>query len=258
MIESLKAKLRDAILWTEAGYRFYLKYKWRVDKPLGYPKAPWRNAVLKTRQEWENAVGQVKNLGIPPHPVSSKNWDHLAALDCILKRTDCAAHVLDAGPELGSTILPWLFLYGYRHLTGINLTFDHPIRRGPIRYEYGDITQTKFKANTFDAVTCLSVVEHGVNLQAYFKEVSRILKPKGVLITSTDYYVEPIDTKGQMAYGVPIHIFSKDEIVEALSIAKEFGLELTGDISLDCQDKTVRWKEFDLYYTFLIFTLWKK
>ena len=38
----------------------------------------------------------------------------------------------------------------------------------------GDITKLRFDAGTFDAVTCLSVVEHGVDLDAYFREMSRI------------------------------------------------------------------------------------
>ena len=52
----------------------------------------------------------------------------------------------------------------------------------------------------------------GVNLAAYFKEMARILKPGGLLITSTDYYDSPVDTRGQVAFGAPIHIFSPDEI----------------------------------------------
>ena len=259
MTMPLKTWLKDAILRTEIGYRSYLKYKWGVDKPLGYPEAPWRNAVLRNRQAWENAIREVKALGLPPHPEPTKNWDHIAALDCILERTDhTAAHILDAGAELYSMILPWLSLYGYRNLIGINLAFERPVRRGVIHYEHGDITKTRFKANTFDAIACLSVIEHGVNLQAYFRETARILKPNGVLITSTDYWVHQIDTKDQVAYGAPVHIFSKDEILSTLNIARGFGLELLDEIDLECQDKPIRWEQFGLSYTFLIFALWKK
>ena len=87
--------------------------------------------------------------------------------------------------------------------------------------------------------------------------MSRILKLNGVLITSTDYYEPPVDTKGQKAYGVPVHIFSKDEIIDALDIAKEFGLELTSPIDLSCDEPCVRWEELDLEYTFITFTLRK-
>jgi len=234
-----------------------MKYKFKIDKPQGYPQAPWRNAVLRTQQEVANAVKQVEALGLPLHGALSKNWDTLAALDCILQNTDAEARILDAGAETYSTILPCLYFYGYKHLKGINLVFERPFRRGPIVYEYGDITHTKFEEGTFDVVTCLSVIEHGVNLRSYFQEVSRILKPNGILITSTDYYAELVETHNQVEFGVPIHVFSKDEVISALNIAKECGLELTDDIDLGCQEKPVRWDQFGLNFTFLVFTLRK-
>ena len=139
-------------------------------------KAFWENAVLKTQDEWKSTIDQVKNLGLPPHRDPPKNWDSLAALDCILRRTDKTAYILDAGAELYSTILPWLGLYGYSNLIGINLVFDRTVRRDSVTYEYGDITQTKFEENTFDAITCLSVIEHGVDLRSYFKEIAANFK----------------------------------------------------------------------------------
>src|SRR6266567_1081187 len=247
-IRDTRSAIRDVVLAPETNYQVYLKYKYKVGKPQGYPRAPWRNAVLGTREEWKTAVKQVETLGLPLHSDLPKNWDSLAALDCILKRTNLDAHILDAGAELYSVILPWLYLYGYRHLIGANLVFNQPVKRGPIRYQYNDITHTNFDANTFDAITCLSVIEHGVNLPSYFQEVSRILKPNGVLITSTDYYSNSINTGGQIAYGVPIRIFSRDEIISALKIAKEYGLELTDSINLDCQGKPVQWGQFNLDY----------
>ncbi len=87
----LKATLRDtirnAILESEEIYRFYLKVKYKTDKPKGYPNASWSNAVLRNRQEWERAVRQVETLGLPPANGLPKNWDSLAALDCILRTT---------------------------------------------------------------------------------------------------------------------------------------------------------------------------
>lgn len=254
----LKKILKNIFLQTEIGYRLFLKYKWGVNKTPKQPSTPWKNTVLKTQQEVDNSLQQIKTLGLFPHIDPPKNWDNLAALDCILKNTNKDARILDAGAELYSVILPWLFLYGYRNLTGINLTFNKQIKRGPIHYQSGDITNTSFKDEMFDAITCLSVIEHCVNPEACFKEMSRILKPKGILIISTDYYTYPIDSRGQMAYGVPIHIFSRDEIIAVLNTANKFDLEQTGPISLNCQDKVVTWKEYALEYTFLTFTLQKK
>jgi SAM-dependent methyltransferase len=246
----------NPITKTEMGYRFYLKIAYGAGKPLGFPRAPWMNAALQTLSEVQDAVEQVKTLGLPENDNPPKNWDSLAALNCILDHSDQTANILDAGTVLHSMILPWLFLYGYKHLTGINLAFDRPLKLGAIEYEYGDITQTRFDENTFDAIVCQSVIEHGIIVRAYLKEMSRILKPNGILITSTDYSADPIDTKDFIEYGHPWHIFTKDEILEVFEIAREFELELTGAVDLNSQQKPVTWNGKD--YTFIVFAMQKR
>ncbi len=254
----IKQKLRDILLQTNIGYLFFLKRDNDVKGPNGFPSAPWENSVLRTYEERDSAVAQVLKLELPLFEDHPKNWDSLAALDCILRRTCTTSRILDAGAERYSLILPWLSLYGYKNLVGINLLFKDQIKRGPILYEYGDITRTKFGNSTFDAITSLSVIEHGVDIRSYFKEMSRILKPNGVLVTSTDYYENFIDTKGLEAYGVAVKIFSKEEIMSALDIAREFGLELTGPLDLRSKEKVVHWKKLNLSFTFVIFTLQKR
>ena len=187
----------------------------------------------------------------------SKNWDSLAALDVILRTTDTSARIFDAGGEWYSMILPWLALYGYKHLTAGNLVFDGTVRKGPITYEHSNITKTRFTNGYLDAVTCLSVIEHGVQLDAYFQEMSRIIRKGGVLITSTDYYEAPVETEGREAYGVPIHIFTRDEIARAIELAGQYGFSLVSPIELHSEEKVVHWKHHDLHYTFVIFTLRK-
>jgi hypothetical protein len=87
--------------------------------------------------------------------------------------------------------------------------------------------------------------------------MSRILKPGGVLITSADYFETRIDTKGQTAYGVPIHIFTKEEILDAVKIASQFGLSLTGSLDMSSKEKIVHWRQYNLSYTFVVFSLRK-
>jgi len=116
----------------------------------------------------------------------------------------------------------------------------------PIRYLPGDITRMQFPDGYFDAVACMSVIEHGVPLNGYFQEMHRVLKQGGLLITSTDYYPTPVDTRGQVAHGCPIKIFSKPEIQAALTLAKDTGFELTSDIDLECEERPIRWAPFGL------------
>jgi SAM-dependent methyltransferase len=97
-----------------------------------------------------------------------------------------------------------------------------------------------------------------VPLEKYFREMHRLLKPGGLLITSTDYYTAPIDTHGMWAHGAPVRIFSKPEIQSALSLAQNIGLKSTGELDLECADKPIRWDAYNLEYTFLLFTLRKE
>jgi SAM-dependent methyltransferase len=205
-------------------------------------------------------VAEAQRLKLPPFSDPPKTWDTLGALYEVVSRTKKDALVLDAGAEIYSRILPWLYLYGYRNLIGNNLVFDKskPVRRGSIVYEYGDITATRFPDNHFDAITCLSVVEHGVDLEKYFKEMARILKRGAVLVTSTDYFEEPTDTRGMHAYGTPIRVFTKADMIEAFKTAERYGLKLTQPMDLSSRDRVVTWREFGLSYSFITFSMLKQ
>jgi SAM-dependent methyltransferase len=213
--------------------------------------------VLMDMAQVRKSVARVQAIGLPLVDDLPKNWDCLAALDVIRRHVPVRGRIFDAGGETYSMILPWLYYYGYRHLTAGNLVYDRPIRRASIRYQHADITRTDFAPESFDAITCLSVIEHGVDLPAYFKEMARLLVPGGYLVTSTDYFDAPTDCRGQRAYGAPIRVFDRAEIEAAIELARSHGLELTGPLDLTAKDRVVHWREFDLRYTFMVFTLRK-
>jgi SAM-dependent methyltransferase len=251
-------RIKSAFLRWEALYRFSLKLKFGAGRVTAEHGPYISNATLKSREELQQSSENARKLRLPQHRSPEKNWDHLAAVSTILARTSPSARILDAGAEFYSNVLPALFVYGYRDLYGINLSFTDPARRGPIRYLPGDLTRAPFPSDSFDAITCLSVIEHGVPLESYFREMHRLLKPGGLLITSTDYYCTPIDTHGLVAHGSPIKIFSQPEIQSALALARGIGLQPTGEIGLECEEKPIRWEPYGLEYTFVIFTLQKK
>jgi len=250
-------RIRSSILRFDPVYRISLKYKFGSNGRPHSPSLSAPNGVLQNTAEWQQATRRGKELRLPLHRSPEKDWDHLAAVYAIANAYPKSAAVLDAGAEFYSNVLPALFVYGYRNLYGMNLSFTDPARRGPIRYLPGDITRTGFADSFFDAITCMSVIEHGVPLRPYFHEMFRLLKPGGMLITSTDYYRDPIDTGNQHAHGAPIKIFSRQEAEEILSMARECGFEPTGPIDLNCTERPIRWDLYNLDYTFLIFTLRK-
>jgi SAM-dependent methyltransferase len=251
-------RIKSAFLQFELTYRLYLKIKYGTDcdsLSLAGVIGGLPNRVLQSDAEWRDATSKAIQLHLPRHRANEKNWDHLAAVYAIAGATEKSARILDAGAELYSNVLPALFACGYRNLYGINLSFVDRARRGPIRYLPGDITRTEFPDCFFDAVTCMSVIEHGVPIEAYFREMFRILRPGGILITSTDYYPEPIDTAGKIAHGAPIKIFSKAEVEKMLDLAYACGLKPTAKIDLDCAGRPLHWGQFNLDFTFIIFTL---
>ena len=213
------------------------------------------NCVLRSRAELEEAAGEAVRRGFPLCDDMCKNWDTLLATEAVTRRVPKRGNVLDAGAEVYSMLLPWLRRCGYQNLLGINLSFEASFERNGIRYEPGDLTRTVFPTASFDAVVCQSVIEHGIHLGRYFREMSRIIRPGGVLITSTDYFPEVIDTREQRAFGSAIHIFSRTEVVSAIALAVSNGFALTSDIDLSAHERVVTWEEYSLSYTFVLLTL---
>lgn len=253
-----RKQLKAAALTPEAIFRAYLRLKFGTPHPQTHqPNPDLPNHVLQTREEWQAALAEGKRLHFPLHRDHQKNWDHLAAISAIRDTCDPTANILDAGAEFYSNVLPALFLLGFRNLFGVNLSFPTPTRRGPIHYLPGDITQLPFPDSFFHAITSMSVIEHGVPLDAYFREMHRVLKPGGLLITSTDYFPTPIDTHGHTEHGAPIKVFTQPEIETMLELAKHIGFEQTGPLNLDCKSRPIRWAKFNLEYTFVLFTLRK-
>ena len=124
-----------------------------------------------------------------------------------------------------------------------------------------DLEKTEFRNNTFDFVTSLLVIEHGISIQNYFKEMNRIIKRGRLLLTSTEYWPDKIvnlvntDVNPKNS---PDNIFSKREIEEdVISIAERNDFHLTEPIDLTYGEKVIHWNDTCLDYTFIFFALKK-
>jgi len=219
------------------------------------------NSVLKTEQEVEESIQNLKKLKLRPHNDRPKNWDCYRAFSFILKHGTEESKILDVGSADYGVILPWLELYGFSNLYGCDISFEKDFQKGRIRYYKQDLQKTNFSSNFFDFIISISVIEHGVKIDTYLKEMSRLLKKGGYLLTSTDYWPDPIDTKGLYPYGKELgemKVFMREDIEELVRNAHEYGMELIEPINFSYRDKVVYWKRTDKRFTFIFFVFRKK
>lgn len=67
---------------------------------------------------------------------------------------------------------------------------DHP----KVSKIIGDATKTKFNDNVFDAIACVSALEHMPNWRDCIKEMHRLLKPGGMAFVTIDISTDPLKT----------------------------------------------------------------
>lgn len=250
----------DFIFKYNVIYKNYLKLLGYNFSPNLSHKIPWNNTTLKKREDLRlcNHIIQKSKLNFHPQLVLAKNWDNLIALNIILQNSTKSSLILDAGGERDSLILHWLYQFGYKNLKAINLVFNKKKTYGKIEFIPGDLTKTPFQNEFFDIVICLSVIEHGVDDDKYFKEMNRILKIGGILITSTDYWEKEISTKSSLAFNSPIFVYNRRTIENSLKKAYNRGFIVFGpEIDLECEERITEWNKINEKFTFLIFCLQK-
>jgi SAM-dependent methyltransferase len=223
--------------------------------PLSAAWKPWANRALRSRGEVDAAIAMLREAGLAPHGDRPKNWDALVALGTLLDRVSRRQRILDMGATQYSPLLRWLYQYGYRRLVGIDLVYEEPVRRGPIEYLPMDLTATTFPDASFAGIACLSVIEHGVDIDRFLAESARLLSVGGVLVVSTDYWPEPMDVGDRQAYGHAVRIFDRSSLADLVERGKVHGLEPIGTVDLSAGERAVRWERMDLDYTFAVLVL---
>ncbi|WP_124950153.1 class I SAM-dependent methyltransferase [Sulfuriferula thiophila] len=178
-----------------------------------------------------------------------KSWDVLATVDFLEKNVQKNDPILDIGCYASEVIVA-LHKLGFSNLTGADLNPN--LRKMPyqndIHYEITDFMHTKFEDASFQAITSISVIEHGFDGQSLLKEMSRLLKPGGYFIASFDYWPEKIDTTGTKFFGMDWKIFSKNEVVDFVNAAAAYGFSPNGEMKYDGKDKPIDCA--DKQYTF--------
>ena len=238
------------------------------------------NSVLKNTFEVIEAERGLQELRLFKHHWPIKSWDTYKMIK-IISGAKRESFVLDVGCY-ESPILPMLKRLGFFNLYGCDLvltsdsnskltdmsSFVYHEDYKPIAEMYNDksyqlsirnLEDTNYSDQMFDYVTSLSVIEHGINIEKYFREMSRIIKNNGYLLTSTDYWPDKlVNNKNVLSKGTPDNIFSRDEIENLVAIAEKSGLKLIEPIDFEYKDKVVRWNSIGLDFTFIFFAMRKE
>jgi SAM-dependent methyltransferase len=152
--------------------------------------------------------------------------------------------VLDAG--CGVTPLPFVFGAQSKNVFAVDFSassiqfmakiqdMKYYSTPNPINFSVQDICNLPFDTNSFDLVTCVSVLEH-IDFPHYVQalcELYRILKPGGKLVCTMDFWLGDSRKKTCLSGG-----FTKEDFMELFNL---FGSQVdqSGVDQLDLVDKT--------------------
>ena len=163
---------------------------------------------------------------------SRKSWDVLATLRLLEAERLQNETIVDFG-ACASEILCCLHRAEFKRLVGIDLNpavKDMPFADA-IEWRVGDMMATGLPAGSAGAVTSISAIEHGFDLEQLLAEVARLLRPAGLFVGSTDYWPEKIDTSGPRGICMDLVHFLRAEIHRFIDYSVgRFGLFSIGDV----------------------------
>lgn len=193
------------------------------------------------------------------HP--SKRWEYPWAMD--RARLAPGSRVLDAG--CGASIFPiYLAKLGHR-VTGLDLNVPEGLNQAhgvEVDYCKGELTELPFEDGSFDAIFCISVIEHlgHQGAPAALAEMRRVLKPEGRLLVTTDYYEDAnaeifYEGNGQ-SFPVDWGFYDSEHLDRYLLNAPGVELEGALDLSVDWEETRPLMRRFHGYpYTSVGLTL---
>jgi SAM-dependent methyltransferase len=235
----------------------------RRDSSLGYHGSGEMIRVLRDWHEIGEANKWLTRRHLARHSSPEKSWD-LKLLCELVEPLDKQTPIVDLGcGDLHALML--LQSLGFRRLVGIDLrvTIRQRIRqarlmwrsgllRRPFRLLKADATKTGLPGGVFGLVVCVSTIEHGIDVQRFCSETSRLLRDGGLLFLTTDYWHDTLDSvDGIRAFDQPWRPFDAESILRLVRTASSEGLELLQQhpTELKATDRCVVWSGQE--YTFI-------
>lgn len=210
-----------------------------------------RIQVLKDKNQYLKAGEEIQKFGLKGHHDIQKNWDLLLSIESV-SAFGKQAHILDAGS--GSKAV---FAKSMSDL-GINNVYACDFQKAQVKgveCSIQDISETNYQDNFFDFVACHSVIEHGVNLSDFLKEMFRITKKGGALALSTDFWPTEEDHSEKYPYGLDqpaMKLFNNKSFTDLLFLASSIGWNVPPfDGIEEFTPRPVEWPRMNSEYTFI-------
>ncbi len=186
-----------------------------------------------------------------------KSWDVWRTAEFLETQLGKHEPIVDFG-AYQSEILPVLGKMGFQALHGIDLNPELAAASyaSQMRLTVGDFYQTPYASESFAAVTSISAIEHGLDIPRLFQEVSRILRPGGFFLCSTDYWPDKVDTTGIKVFDLSWTVFSAAEIAQLIEEGARVGLHPVGSASYESSERVISFA--DRQYTFAWLALVKR
>jgi cyclopropane fatty-acyl-phospholipid synthase-like methyltransferase len=193
------------------------------------------------REEFRAVIDEMDRL-VAQDPISylhpSKRWEYPWALE--RARLKPGSRVLDAG--CGASIMPiYLAKLGHR-VSAIDLEIPEGLDRMhgvEVDYRKAELTALPFDDETFDAVFCISVIEHlgREGTSAALDELRRVTRRGGRVLLTTDYYRdanEPMWYEGPgESFPVDWAVFDEKRLKERILAAPGLAVEGAVDLEVD-------------------------
>ena len=181
----------------------------------GYSNLVLKYSKDKYRIDWFAEFEHLKTL------VTEKNLESASDFNIISRvlatsKNNTDIKILDYGCG-GGRIVIYFLLLGYKNIYGIDvdsheqieINNDLALRLGLIDtthfFSY-DGNKLPFDKGQFDIIISQQVLEHVQNLDSYYRESSRVLNDRGILIVSHPHKFQPYDTHARRWF---IHYFPK-------------------------------------------------
>ncbi len=200
--------MRDASLYTSRSLSDYRASLYNICDTCGAEAAPASEHIYGPARTYIHA---------------SKQWEYPYALEQIEKLGGKGCAIADIGGGRGM-LGPYLAKKGYRaNVFDIDYRWDDggvaDIEKQYIRHagelglkvEFGSVFNIPCADESFDLVTCISVIEHVIAKKYALREMLRIVKPGGFLIMTFDFCAREYENDGSR-----IEVYTNSLLAESL------------------------------------------